>query len=155
MLKHEPKTLQNSVRHVPGVSKIESRQVTGSQDPAQKRPRPAKRCPRASKSRPRSAQETPRASHQRPQAGQVTPERSPRQTQSSPKPGSPRPKRVFSVILVGRSVRQAPRTIFFHFLVCATIMRYGNVYFASVNTIQRQRDMVPILVNVSSFVCSP
>ena len=72
----------------------------------------------APKRRPRRAQETPGATQERPKAGQATPKRHPRVAQTLQNGVRRAPRRVFSTIVVGSSVRQAPAAILHRSLSC-------------------------------------
>ena len=123
--KTAPRASQFAAQDPPKPPKIEPWSVHGSPNVPKRCLRPAKRRPRAPKKRPRGAQEAPKSDQEPPKSAQKPAKRRPRGTQECPRPlqnGAQRvPRRVFSTIFVGSSVRQAPGTIFFGFLlVCNT-----------------------------------
>ena len=68
----------------PKPSKIEARDVPGSQNVAKEHPRPVKRQPRVPKKCPRDAQEGPGVAPECPKAGQVTFKRAPNPSRITP-----------------------------------------------------------------------
>ena len=128
MAKYAPKAFPNPAQHVPKPSKIEAWDVPGRQNAPKRCFRPAKRRPRAPKKRPRGAQEAPKRHQEPPKSGQKRAKQRPRGTQECHKPiqnGVWRaPRRVFSMIFVGSSVRQAPGAILRHFWSC---VQHANV----------------------------
>ena len=121
IVKNDPETLQNSARHVPRPSKIEAREVPGSQNPPKRCPRPAKRGPRAPKKTPRAGQGPPKRSQEPSKSTKKPAKRRQRVPQTPPKPGPTSPKTSFEHVFCGKLCSASSGSDFLSFFVlCAT-----------------------------------
>ena len=122
IVKQDPETLQNAARRVPRPSKIEAREVPGSQNPPKRRPRPAKRRFRGAQAAPKRAQEPPKGVQKlikwRPRVAQEGPRPLQNQARRARRP-------VFSVIFAASSVRPGLEANFASFSRCALDGRYA------------------------------
>ena len=107
------KVSQNSVWDLPKPGKSEAWGKPGTQHPALKLHRAAKRQPRAPQKCPRDAQEAPQIGQEPAKTGQKLAQRRPRERQTLPEST---PRRAFYAIFVRSSVRKVWGTILYRFL---------------------------------------